>query len=509
MSEIRADITTSIATEAASSVLPVESLRQQIGRQVTAYYAAEQSTAPHLALNVEPDDILDSPPRSRVHDSLFLSKLGRLSHSVAGAIGLTGGILGGTANAGPAWAETANRPVHSSPAQEHIVANPLHLPDGSLAPGPDADAIVTSKHPYNVEVTYTTDRDQKNPKGSAFGLYKTSDLRHVVPDGEVFPAGHEPWWALPSPKGEYWGPALQKIGENYVLYFAADINSAKVHLGVGGRPVTGKVLGVAWGRDIHHMYEHTRILHYIGEDNNVPGNTQHETFGGAIDPTVARDPETGTLYIAYCEQPNRIMLSTLSPNGLVMSKQVRMISYANLPWETGVEEGPVLFWNDQLNAMGMTVNTASTWKGNYKQAYEVSFDLSKGWFRKADQPIEESGNGLHGPGMGSQPFLGPDGKSWFVYLHVQERPNHNEMDRYLALEPWHWSSSKSMLVPASAVKTLPSNSQSQDLPKNAKVEIPVPAIGTGQTNHHVVTPFLVMGTENGQILKPAASGTRQ
>jgi hypothetical protein len=371
--------------------------------------------------------------------------------------------------------------AHAGPARaaDHVVTNPLPIAC------PDPDALKLSQRPYRVVVDCTSDRDQHAPHGSAFAMYTTSNLRRLHRFGYVFPRGHEPWWSIRSPRGSFWGPTIQRIGRNYVVYFAAEFNPAKIHLFRSGHRLRRgtKVIGVAWGPDLHHLYEHTRILHYTSELNRVRGSFR-ETFGGVIDPSVARDPETGVLYLSYTEQPNRTMLTQLTPDGVHTVGPTRLISWGQLPWEDGTEEGSVLMWNPQISAMTATVNAASTWKGTYRVGYLVSFDPRRGRFYKYPDPILQGGNRLYGPGMGSAPLLGPDGSSYWVYVHVQRHPSHHEMRRFLALEPWHWSglSPMSLRIPVLM----------QGHASTLLESFPVPLIGTGRPNRHVVTPFLAL-----------------
>jgi len=433
------------------------------------------------------DDIEDPYVRSR------LARIGGIAAFAASVVVASLSLAAGMKNN---RAEAANL---DGTATSQIVTNPYSVAC------PDPDAIRLPGERYTMEVDCTSDKDQDevgNPndpnRDGAFSLYKTHNLTDMIPDGDAFPDGHEPWWALKSPYGHYWGPTIQKIGKNYILYFAAQVDPSKDRLISNGKVENGMVLGVAWGRSIHSMYKHTKVLAYTGEFNNVAGNAQ-EAYGGLIDPTVQKDPENGKIYLAYAEQPNRIMMTTLKSNGLAVNDEVWPISHATERWEGRVEEGPVLYWNKQNKSMDMTINTDSTWRGNYKEAFAESFDPDNHQaFFKYSRPILQSGNGIYGPGMGSKPFSGPNGKGTYVYIHEQIHPNHNEMDRYLALEPFHWTSGNTIDIPAVAIPAA-------DRPKSANVsaspnsnstsgattsfKMPVPLIGDGETNKHVVVPF--------------------
>ena len=103
-----------------------------------------------------------------------------------------------------------------------------------------------------------------------------------------------------------------------------------------------------------------------------------------IDPSVARDPSTGTLYIAYAKQTNQIYVGQLSADGLRMGDHIHLAFAPKYPWQCDpgplgphagcVVEGPVLYADPQHGVMDLFFNSASTWRGSYKVGVAISAD---------------------------------------------------------------------------------------------------------------------------------------
>ena len=210
---------------------------------------------------------------------------------------------------------------------------------------------------------------------------------------------------------------------------------------------------VAWGSQLFGGNWHTRLLHYTGQLNAVPGNPQ-EQEGGVIDPSVARDPSTGTLYIAYAKQTNQIYVGQLSADGLRMGYRIHLAFGPKYPWQCDpgpllphagcVVEGPVLYPDLQHGVMDLFFNSASTWRGSYKVGVAISADPMNSW-TIYPKPVLQSGNGLFGPGIGAQPVIAPDG-STYVFFHVQLRPSDDSQARYLAIGQLQFDTTVSALT---------------------------------------------------------------
>lgn len=390
-------------------------------------------------------------------------------------------------------------------ADARVITDPIRYA-GQPMPCPDPSVV---KEPWNSRVLFaacTSDYGQLNPTrngglgrvGAAFPIYESDNggfnwrfLNYVIRPGHSANGGRPPQGNWPGPR--YWAPELRYNDDTgkWNVYFTTSMPSGQMALFAGwthGKNIAGK-----W---------QTRRLHYKGQFNNVPGNPK-EGGGGLIDPTVQKDPKTGQLDIAYCDQPNQIWIGSLQKNGIYMNDRVRRISYANQPWEGGVEEGPVLFWNPESQTMNMFVNTDSTWKGNYKVAFEASTDpLNAPWY-KYSRPILRSGDGLYGPGMGSKPIK--EGNRYFVYYHEQwPRPSHYSQRRYLARSPFSFTSRHAMYLPdGSSDSNTSSNPNLYFYDKQSKKYLPesdyasAQGSSTSSSSHEVYEKVVVPRIGNG------------
>jgi GH43 family beta-xylosidase len=273
-------------------------------------------------------------------------------------------------------------------------------------------------------------------------MYKSTDLVHWYPNGYVFPHGKQPWWALPSPKGTFWAPEIYHIQNHWNIYFAARVNTARVHLGLPGNTM---VVGVAESGSLQGPW-HTRILHYRGQYNSV--NTQKEEFGGSIDPSVVRDSTTGELYLFWAQQKSEIWDGELSPDGLTLQPQINLALTVTESWECDPTtkgctiEGPEPFFRDGL--FYLMYSGANTWDSTYAVGVAASpdaLDLSHP-FVKLDHPILRAGNGFLGPGHTSHPITGPDGRQYILYhASTAVNPDHISSRRKLMLGRFNWSDS--------------------------------------------------------------------
>lgn len=342
------------------------------------------------------------------------------------------------------------------------IHNPLQL-DGQPLSCPDPDVFRISWLDEWVAAC-TSDYGQANPGGvvnAAFPMYVSRDLQHWQFRSFVFPPGQHPSLALPPTSGyrdgRYWSPEVHRIAGQWVVYFGARIDPGRFAISHHKSAPAGSFGSfVAWGSRLFGGTWHTRLLHYTGQLNSVPGNP-NEHDGGAIDPSVAADPTTGTLYIAYAKQNNQIFVGQLSPDGLRMSQHIHLAFDPKYPWQCDpgplrpyrphngcVVEGPVLYPDPQHGVLDMFFNSASTWRGSYKVGVAVSADPMRSWVIYP-KPLLQSGNGLFGPGIGAQPVTTPNG-STDVFFHVQLQPSHDSQSRYLAVGQLHYNDSAAVLI---------------------------------------------------------------
>lgn len=399
--------------------------------------------------------------------------------------------LGGAST--QALAEAAG---HSSPQS---IEQPLRYGD-QLFSCPDPDVFQMPGQERWVAAC-TSDYGQMNPiygqpgyahSAAALPIYETTgkSFAHWQFKNFVFPPGRYPWAALPpqgnAPGGRYWAPEIHKIGKNWVAYFGAEINPQEFHKAFPGQQQGGDFgMFVAWTRDLFGGNWHSRLLHYRGQFNNVPGNDQ-EHGGGVFDPSVARNPQTGQLDIVWAKQASQIFEGQLTPNGLAMRTSVHLVMAADKPWMCHpdaarrhcVLEGPVLASDPaHPGVMDLFANADGTWDDTYKTAVAVSLDPLHMKWTMVPQPIDvgNTGYGLQGPGIGAQPFRSPDG-SWLMAVHLMTRATHSSQDRYLGFVHVNYNFSFNPLtVPTSMAVDGRDMSQPRDALAR-QVPLPVPAI---------------------------------
>jgi GH43 family beta-xylosidase len=278
---------------------------------------------------------------------------------------------------------------------------------------------------------------------NAFPIYKSRDLVHWYRNGFVFPHHRQPWWALPSPKGAYWAPEIYRIENRWVVYFAARINNRAHPLPGVQLPGNTMVLGVAESTALKGPW-HTRILHYRGQFNGV--NTDQETYGGSIDPSVVRDPSTGQLYLFWAQQQSQIWDGELSPDGMILQPHINLALTVTENWECDARtrgctiEGPEPIYHDGL--FYLMYSGANTWDSTYAVGVAATpdpLDPARP-FVKLDHPILRAGHGFIGPGHTSHPVRGPDGRMYILY-HASRavNPDHISSYRKLMLGRFSWS----------------------------------------------------------------------
>jgi beta-xylosidase len=281
--------------------------------------------------------------------------------------------------------------------------------------------------------------------GNVFALRGSNDLVHFKRVGYVFTRKDQPWWARhTSAGGHYWAPALYRIGNRWVLYFAAQHNPRRLALRVaGGRtvPASNMLIAVATASSLRGPWQ-SRVLHFRGQFNGL--TREQENYGGVIDPSVVRDGTTGQLYLFWAEQHSSIWVTKLSSDGLSISPHIHLALWTHPGWEcrtprgTCVIEGPEEYYRDGW--FYLFYSGASTWTGTYAIAVAASRTPLVSQFEPLDrQPALRSGHGYVGPGGSSAPVLGPHSRT-YIFYHAMTGPNahHVSADRYLFSSPIRW-----------------------------------------------------------------------
>jgi beta-xylosidase len=299
-----------------------------------------------------------------------------------------------------------------NPLRDAKTGRPISCPDPSV----DVTPHVRSR--FVLVCTSDNARD-------AFPIWTSSDLVRWARVGSVFPRGTQPGWAAASTGGRwggrFWAPQLFYVAGRWVLYFAAvyDFASGTLNLpaSLGAAPGT-MVIGVATAGALGGPWR-PRILHYRGQFNAV--NSEQEDHGGAIDPSVVRDPRTGRLYLFWAEQTNEIWAGSLSGDGLTLDSHIHQVIGITEPWECDAAnnnctvEGPEPFYAN--GRFYLLYSAASTWDSSYAVGVAASpdpLDPSQP-FIKLGHPILATGNGFLGPGRTSHPIIGPDGRTYILY----------------------------------------------------------------------------------------------
>jgi arabinan endo-1,5-alpha-L-arabinosidase len=310
-------------------------------------------------------------------------------------------------------------------------ARPIH--EGTSAVScPDPTVVNAHVGHYRYYAACTSDFDP-----DSFPIRGSNDLVHWQRVGYVFPDGRQPWWAVHSPHGRYWAPALYRIQGRWVLYFAAQANAKAVTLrdskGVP-LPQSAWVIGVATSTSLNGPWQ-TKVLHYRGQFNGVA--REQESYGGVIDPSMVQDGKTGQRYLFWAEQHSSIWVTKLSADGRRIDRDVHQVLWTRPGWECDtpnhrcVVEGPEEYYRNGW--FYLFYSGASTWSGSYAVGIAASADPMQAQFQRlSDKPILQSGPQWVGPGGTSAPVVGPDGNLYLFY-HAENGPNlsHKSANRFL------------------------------------------------------------------------------
>jgi arabinan endo-1,5-alpha-L-arabinosidase len=333
----------------------------------------------------------------------------------------------------PAGIASASTLRYQNPLRDAATGKPLSCPDPSVVHEPAVDPryllVCTSAFAAN-----------------AIPIYASPDLVHWRSDGFVFPRGHQPWWAVnsgPGSRGQFWAPEMYRIGDRWVVYFAAEYNTAKLDLEIPGVGRVGRrtmVVGDAWANSLQGPW-HTGILHYRGQLNGV--SSKREDPGPAIDPSVVQDPGTGRLYLFWADRPTHIWAGELSATGLSLDPQIHPVLSATEPFDCDpldhhcTVEGPEPFYANGM--FYLLYSGGSTWDASYDVGV-ASAPGPFGPFVSLGHPILRQGFGFYGTGHTSHPVVGPDGNTYILY-HARTSPGLSYVSdkRLLMLGRFGWA----------------------------------------------------------------------
>lgn len=322
-----------------------------------------------------------------------------------------------------------------------FVSTARQIHDGPRAVScPDPTVVDAGVGRFRYYVACTSDFD-----ADSFPVRGSNDLVHWTQIGAIFPAGHQPWWAVPSPHGRYWAPALYRIQGRWVLYFAAQYNpnASTIRYSTGKRlEQSAWVIGVATSRSLAGPWQ-TKILHFRGQFNAVA--KERETYGGVIDPSMVQDGRTGQRYLFWAEQHSSIWATKLSADGTRIDPHVHQVLWTQPGWECDtpnhhcVVEGPEEYYRNGW--FYLFYSGASTWSGSYAVGVAAASNPMTARFQRLSQrPILVSGTQWIGPGGTSAPVVGPDGNTYLFY-HAEDGPDdsHTSGDRFLFSSKITWT----------------------------------------------------------------------
>lgn len=342
-------------------------------------------------------------------------------------VGLIALLTGAGASGG-----AAARPLrYVNPLRAPATGQPISCPDPT---------VTTDRHgAFRYALICTSDNAR-----DAFPIWRSRDLVHWRPDGYVFPRGRQPWWAVPASgraqQGIYWGPEIYHLNHRWLLVFAAQYNPAShaIPFPPGHEPAPGTMMiGASTATSLAGPWR-SRILHWRGQFNALGG--EQELGGGAIDPSIVRDPRTGQLYLFWAVQQHDLWAGKLSADGLTLDPHIRHVLGPSESRECTGErctlEGPEPIYHD--GRFYLLYSAGSTWNDTYALAAAVASNPF-GPFVKRSRPVLRTGRSFLGPASSSHPVVGPDDRTYLMYhALLHELTVHDSGARLLMIGRWSW-----------------------------------------------------------------------
>jgi beta-xylosidase len=312
-------------------------------------------------------------------------------------------------------------------------ADPAVLVEGGTAYAYSTNSI---SPPINLQVSTSTD------------LHTWSPVREAMPA--------DPPWAWPIEEGgEYWAPTVHRLGDRYLLYYAAHHRLAPVD-----RP--GWCIGYAEATSPAGPFTPGTVplVCYVGAEDPISpmGLPLPVAEGGVIYPHVYQAPD-GRRFLYFKAIGNRYQIwgVPLGGNGItVASSAFGLVDLppTSLTWERTEERRPIAVVENP--AMLHDPNGGETpftllYSGDDWRTSDYSTGLARcrtplgpctrvttdgGWM--------VSQRGVGGPG-GASPFVGFDGQPWLAY-HAWRRGEPSWVGRRLHVEPLGWEGGEPVLL---------------------------------------------------------------
>jgi GH43 family beta-xylosidase len=255
-------------------------------------------------------------------------------------------------------------------------------------------------------------------------------LRAASTLGGLASGRHQQIWAPPagtSYSQEIWGPEIEYLNGQWIIYFAADDGNNNNH----------------------------RIYAIIANSNDPMGSwsffgkVEDPTNEWAIDPTVFYynnnwyELWSGTPPGNGGSAPQQIYIAHMSDPLHVDEPYRKLIANPDQTWETSVqaiEEGPEAFIGPN-NKLTIVYSANASWTSSYNLGELIYNGGDMGYYASYTKvgSIFSSGGGVYGPGHLSLPVPGTNGGYWMVY-HAKTVASDGWGDRKIFAQPQTWNS---------------------------------------------------------------------
>lgn len=274
-------------------------------------------------------------------------------------------------------------------------------------------------------------------------LSTSTDLHTWTPAREVMP--ETPPWAWPMAEGgEFWAPTIVRLGDRYLLYYAA-------HHRLAPAREPGWCIGYAEARSPAGPFTPGTvplICSVVGEEPLSPlGPLLPIRGAGVIDPQVFEAPD-GRRFLYFKADDNRFQLWGVPLGGNGISVGEVAFGLVDLPptsltWERTAEARPVTVLENPAmvhHPAGGDTPYTLFYSGNDFRTSDYATGLARceGPLGPCTRVTTDAGwmvsrGGVGGPG-GASVFTGFDGQPWLAY-HAWRRGEPTWVGRRLHVEP--------------------------------------------------------------------------
>jgi hypothetical protein len=312
-------------------------------------------------------------------------------------------------------------------------ADPSVLVEGGVAYAYSTNSIVPS---INLQVSTSTD------------LHTWTAVREAMPETP-------PWaWSM-AEGGEFWAPTILRLGDRYLLYYAA-------HHRLAPAREPGWCIGYAEGTSPAGPFTPGSVPLICGVAAELPISPLAPLVpirgAGVIDPQVFEAPD-GRRFLYFKADDNRYQLWGIALGGNGISVSGPAFGLIDLPptastWERTAEsrpvtvlENPAMVHDPGGGARPYTLlYSGDSWRTS---DYSTGMARCEGPLGPCTRVTTDAGwmvsqGGVGGPG-GASTFVGFDGTPWLAY-HAWRRGEPTWLGRRLHVEPMGWSGGEPVLL---------------------------------------------------------------